>query len=73
MLCVNPENGVLAVKALSSDGTCPFTALYTAQELTQGIDRISNTDITLLLGAVVALYSTVFVIKSIQQHLGYRH
>ncbi len=72
MLCVNPENGYLAVKAVASDGVCQFTSLYTATEFSQMTDQISDTDISLLLGAVIGLYGLVFIIKLVLQNLGYR-
>lgn len=73
MFCVNPENGYLAVKQLAADGTCQFTTLYTANELTVVSDQLSQSDVALVLAAVASAYGLVFVIKLVLQHLGYRH
>lgn len=73
MLCVNPENGYLAIKAVASDGTCQFTSLYTVADMANMQDQISNQDIGFLLSAVIGAYALVFVIKLLLQQLGYRH
>lgn len=73
MFCVNPENGYLAVKQLAADGTCQFTSLYTANELTVVIDQLSQADVALVVAATATCYALVFVIKLVLQQLGYRH
>ena len=73
MFCVNPENGYLAVKALSSNGICDFSSLYTAQEMAQQTDQITNQDTVLVIAAVCGVYGSVFIIKLVLQLLGYRY
>ncbi len=72
MICVNPENGFLAVKNLSPDGNCQFMSLYTVQEMASLADQIRPSDTALILGSVAGVYTLVFVIKLILQQLGYR-
>ncbi|EJO9871629.1 hypothetical protein [Vibrio vulnificus] len=72
MLCVNPENGYLAIKQLSADGICQFTTLYTSSDMAIMQDHISTEDIFKLIGAVAFAYGLTFVIKVILQQMGYR-
>lgn len=73
MLCVNPENGYLATKPLTSDGVCQFTVVYTAGDLPPTVDQIQASDIGLIIAAAASAYGLTFVIKLILQQLGYRH